>query len=115
YAASLINQRIYSLQILPFTGRKKESPVTFREEMILESSSGDIAGYLIYLLLGQKFYEIFGLSRLAEMAARFVHLEDSEHKLEDMQKDLKLQYFKQRHELIDRNMRELFAARLTFK
>lgn len=134
YAVSIMNQRIHSLQLLPFTpldlsvqeersrkgltgftgGKKAEASVP-KEEIIMESRAGDIAGYLIYLLLGQKFYEIFGLSRLAEMAARFVHLEDSEHKLEDMKKELKLQYFKQRHELIDRNMRELFAARLAFK
>jgi ATP synthase F1 gamma subunit len=114
YAASLMNQRIHSLQLLPFSGIKGQQarPV---QEIIMESSAGDIAGYLVYLLLGHKFYEIFGLSRLAEMAARFVHLEESGHKLEDIKKELQLQYFRQRHEMIDRNMREIFAARAAFR
>ncbi len=114
YATSIMAQRIQSLQLLPPEKSKSTQPMVL-SEIIMESSIGDIAGYLIYLLLGQKFYEIFGLSRLAELAARFVHLEESGHKLEDLQKKLQLQYFRQRHELIDRNMRELFAARLVFK
>ncbi|MGD9015187.1 MAG: F0F1 ATP synthase subunit gamma [Candidatus Omnitrophota bacterium] len=114
YAASLMNQRIQIEQLLPYTGDKKEK-LAITQEIIMESSAGEIAGYLVYLLLGQKFYEIFGFSRLAEMAARYVHLEDSEDKLEKMEQELRLQYFRQRHELIDRNMRELFAARLTFR
>ncbi|MBN3039091.1 MAG: F0F1 ATP synthase subunit gamma, partial [Candidatus Omnitrophica bacterium] len=70
--------------------------------------------YLIYLLLGQKLYEIFGWSRLAELAARFVHLEESTQKLKELNEKLKLEYFRIRHELVDRNMRELFAARALF-
>lgn len=115
YAASIMAQRVQGLQLLPpETSFKSAKPPTL-SGLILESSIGDIAGYLVYLMLGQKFYEIFGLSRLAELAARFVHLEESGHKLEDLQKQLRLQYFRTRHELIDRNMRELFAARLAFK
>ncbi|OGX21857.1 MAG: hypothetical protein A3K54_01300 [Omnitrophica WOR_2 bacterium RBG_13_44_8] len=69
---------------------------------------------MVYLLLGHKFHEIFGLSRLAELSARFVHLEDSEGKIDQLNKQLRLQYYRQRHEMIDRSMRELFAARLAF-
>ena len=114
YAASLINQRIKELDILPLI-RASGTKSTLQSEVIMESSVEDVAAYLAYLLLGYRFYEIFGLSRLAEMAARFVHLEESGHKLEKIEKEVKLQYFRQRHELIDRNMRELFAARLAFK
>ena len=74
----------------------------------------DVIEYLVYLWIGQKFYDIFGLSRLAEFAARYVHLEESLHKLKEMDGKLKLQYFRIRHELIDRNMRELFSARLLY-
>ncbi len=115
YAVSLMAQRIQNIQVLPLTQPAGAQSSVYRGEVIMESSAADIVGYLIYLFLGQKFYEIFGLSRLAEMAARFVHLEDSGHKLEDMEKQIQLQYFRQRHELIDRNMRELFASRLAFK
>jgi len=83
-------------------------------DIIIESNMGDIVEYLIYLWLGEKLYEIFGLSRLAEFAARFVHLEESLQKLKEMDKKLRLQYFRVRHELIDRNMRELFSARLLY-
>ena len=114
YATSIMNQRIHSLELLPFK-RPENKEAQPPAELTIESSLGDIMGYLIYIFLGQKFYEIFGLSRLAEMAARFVHLEESGHKLEKIEADLKLQYFRQRHELIDRNMRELFAARLAFR
>lgn len=113
YATSIVAQHVQSLQLLPFASTKKAN-MPPASELIMESSIDAIVGYLIYLLLGHKFYEIFGLSRLAEVAARFVHLEDSKHKLEDIEKQLKLQYFRQRHELIDRNMREIYSARLAF-
>ncbi len=114
YATSIMTQRIMALQLLPFKrAQRKEILAPF--EVIEESSLGDVAGYLIYILLGQKFYEIFGLSRLAEVAARFIHLEESGYKLDEIEGQLRLQYFRQRHELIDRNMRELFAARLSFR
>jgi F0F1-type ATP synthase gamma subunit len=83
--------------------------------IILESDISAILEYWIYLFLGGKFFQIFQLSRLAELSARFVHLESSKSKIEQLNKELRLQYFRQRHELIDRNMRELFAARLAFK
>jgi ATP synthase F1 gamma subunit len=83
-------------------------------DMLLESNPNYIVEYLLYLWIGHKFYEIFGLSRLAELAARFVHLEDSSQRLKDMEKKIKLEYFRVRHELIDRNMRELFATRLMY-
>ena len=106
--------RIEDEKILPLI-KEKTDRKTQAQEMILESSIEDIAAYLTYQALGNKLHEIFGLSRLAEIAARFLHLEESEHKLEKIKKEVQLQYFRQRHELMDRNMRELFAARLAFR
>jgi ATP synthase F1 gamma subunit len=114
YATSIVAQHIQSLQLLPFSKPEKTKKSISFSEIIIESHLSDTAGYLVYLFLGQKFFEIFGLSRLAEMAARFVHLEESGHKLEDIEKQLRLQYFRLRHELIDRNMREIYSARLAF-
>ncbi len=118
YPLSIVSQVVKILQLVPFS--KEDMKIALRQpsekaELILESSASDIAGYLVYLFLGEKFYEIFGLSRLAELSARFVHLENSKTRIEQFNKQLKLQYFRQRHELIDRNMRELFTARLQFK
>lgn len=116
-AISFTIQRVEIMEFLPYTpsGKKDSGPQTEAAlSTIFESHPGDIIEYLIYLLMGQKIYEIFGWSRLAELAARFIHLEESSQKLERLNETLKLQYFRIRHELVDRNMRELFAARSLF-
>lgn len=117
YPLSIMSLQIRTIQLLPFTkpAKFKSAASIAPSEVILESSIEDITEYLVYLVLGHKFYEIFGLSRLAELSARFVHLEDSKTKIEQLNRQLKLQYFRQRHEFIDRNIRELFAARLAFR
>ena len=112
HPVSFTVQRVETVPILPFTSTSKVSVSI--GDLILESSLADIAQYLISVWIGQKFYDIFGLSRLSEFAARFVHLEESSQKLKDIEKNLKLQYFRVRHEVIDRNMRELFSARLLY-
>jgi len=117
YPISIVAQRVQTLQLLPFVQSGPDNLVqeAAPAEMIKESLVEDIAGFLVFLLLGHKFHEVFGLSRLAELSARFVHLEDSKTKIEQLNKQLRLQYFRQRHEMIDRNMRELFAARMAFR
>ncbi len=117
-ALSAVAQKVQVMQLLPFSlstsATKQESAAVGFKDMIMESKEEDIVSYLFYLLLGHKINEIFGLARLAELSARFSHLETSKTKIEQLNKDLKLQYFRQRHEIIDRNMRELFAARIVF-
>lgn len=115
YSLSLFSQQVQVLKLLPFSKSdniraKKET--SFYPDIIFESAMDDVAGYLVYLLLSRKFYEIFGFARLAEMSARFIHLENSKTKIEQLNKELKMQFFRTRHELIDRNIRELFASRL---
>lgn len=109
-------QHVETIPILPFSPSLRKLPATGEEipDLILESEPKDIVEYLISLWMGQKLYEIFGLSRLAEFAARYIHLEESLQKLKDVDNKLQLQYFRVRHELIDRNMRELFSARLLY-
>jgi len=105
-------QKVELENFLPFVVPYSQ-PLT--SEVILESHPFRIVEYLVYLWLGQKLYEIFSLSKLSEYAARFVHLEESTQKLKEQDLKLRLQYFKLRHELIDRNMRELFSARILYK
>lgn len=117
---SVVAQEIRSTQLLPFSKStyikdSAQAKPGVPSALLLESSIEDVIEYLIFLLLGHKFHEIFGLSRLAELSARFVHLEDSRGKIEQLNKELRLQYLRQRHEIIDRSMRELFAARLAFQ
>lgn len=116
YPVSFTLQRVETLSVLPYvpTSLGQTNPREIPSDIILESDMRDIVEYLVYLWLGQKFYELFGLSRLAEFAARYVHLEESLQKLKEMDRKLRLQYFRVRHELIDRNMRELFSARLLY-
>jgi ATP synthase F1 gamma subunit len=118
FALSIVAQQVKTLQLFPFSKPEQFSnqvPKASVRDAVLESKLEDILEYWIYLYMGQKFFQIFGLARLAELSARFAHLESSKTKIEQLNKELKLQYFRQRHELIDKNMRELFAARLVFK
>jgi ATP synthase F1 gamma subunit len=117
-ASSFTTQYVEILQLLPYARVEKKditASVDVIRNTIWEAHPNDIVEYLLYLLMGQRIYELFGWSRLAELAARFVHLEESSHKLERLNETLKLEYFRIRHELVDRNMRELFAARSLFK
>ena len=113
-AFSLIVQKIERFSPLPFSRINKDSavPLINLDEFIQESSLVDCVEYLVFFWLGQRFYDLLGQARLAELAARFIHLEESSQRLEDLDKQLKLKYFRLKHELTDRSMRELFASRL---
>ena len=108
---SIVSQQVKVIQVFPLVDQTRPSA----DEVMLESSVGELLEYWTHLYLGQKFFQVFGQARLAELSARFNHLENSKGKVDQLNKELKLQYFRQRHEMIDRNMRELFAARLAFK
>lgn len=117
-AISFTLQRVEIEELLPYgssVSKIDETQLDIWRNTIWESQPEDVLEYLVYLLMAQKIYEIFGLSRLAELAARFVHLEESSQKLERFNETLRLEYFRIRHELVDRNMRELFAASSLFK
>lgn len=113
YSVSIISQKVQILTLLPVSvsADKTKTPA----DIILESKVDEVIEYLSYIVTGNKLYDIFGLARLAELSARFMHLENSKTRLEELNKQLRLQYFRQKHELTDRNMRELFAARLAFR
>jgi ATP synthase F1 gamma subunit len=111
HAHSFVVHRVEIVTLLPF--ERPQAPGAPREETIFESDPAAVLEYLVYLVIAQRLFEIFGLARVCEQAARFVHLEESCNKILDMNKKLTLQYFRRRHEIIDSNMRELFAARKT--
>jgi ATP synthase F1 gamma subunit len=117
YALSIVSQQVKTMQLLPFNRQEQINSRQDRVagEIIFESSIGEVLEYWTHLFMGQKFYQVFGMARLAELAARFSHLETSKGKVDELNKGLRLQYFRQRHELIDKNIRELFCARLAFK
>jgi len=82
--------------------------------IVLESTRRDLLEYLVWIWMGEKLVEVFGHSRLAELAARSVHLEGSSQELQQRVRKFRMRYFRRRRELIDANMRELFAARSLF-
>ena len=118
-AVSVVVQRVEVATLIPFIKPQESAEprlpdgqaLTPLQETIMESKAEAVLEYLVYLFLGQRICEIFGMSRLAEQAARFVHLEESCQRISKMNDKLLLQYFRRRHEAIDQNMRELFAAR----
>lgn len=109
-------QHVEVEQFLPYNtaGDQNRGAKYPLDDIILESDIGSMLEYVLFLGVGYRMYEIFGMSRLSEFAARFVHLEESAQKLKDMDAKLQQEYFRVRHELIDRGMRELFSARLLF-
>ncbi len=115
---SFLVQKVKNVLLLPFVIPEVSEASAGREasaaSVIIESNLSDIIEYLVTLYLGQMFYEILGFSRLAELSARFIHLESSSQKLKDIEKQLRLSYFRVRHEIIDKGMREIFAARSVY-
>lgn len=119
-AHSFVVHRVEVVTLLPFKQpvaadapvKTIPAPAGKDDEFIFESEAAKVAEYLIFILIAQRIYEIFGLSRVCEQAARYLHLEESCNKILEMNKKLLLVYFKRRHEVIDANMRELFSARI---
>jgi len=111
---SLVNQRIEEIPILPYSKPLKEGKPSLAgdlSEMLLESSRGKMLEYLTFVLIGHKLKQVFSLSRIAELGARYLHLEESSQRIQEMNQKLKLRYFRLRHEIIDQSIRELFSAR----
>ena len=121
FAISMKIQQVGELSLLPPTAWKKKegveaeegniAPKTIDTDLLLETDPADLVEYLTTIWLGQKIFDILQLSRLAEFAARTIHLEESSQKIKDIDRKLQLKYFRARHEVIDQQMRELFTAR----
>ena len=116
-AHSFVTHRVETAQLIPFMLKERKvqsndpKARNFSSEMILESDPADVAEYLVSIVVAQRLFDIFGYARICEQAARYLHLEESCNKIQEMNKKLYLQYFRRRHEIIDANMRDLFASR----
>ena len=123
-AHSFVIHRVEVVTLVPFVlpesfqgtagAQTQEGGFVKSEGTIFETTPGDLVEYLVFLVMVQQLFEIFGQARLCEQAARYLHLEESCNKIGEMNKKLLLQYFRRRHEVIDANMRELFSARSIF-
>ncbi len=81
---------------------------------VWESAPDQVLEYVVTQWVQQRLAAIFASSRLSELAARYIHLEGSYQELLRRGKKLKHEYFRARHEVIDRSMREIFAAQLLY-
>ena len=119
-AHSFTTHRTEKATLIPFSPVVKESAPNqpmkrkLSTGTILESSPADVSEYLVSLVVAQRLFEIFGYARICEQAARYLHLDESCNKIQEMNKKLYLQYFRRRHEIIDANMRDLFASRALY-
>lgn len=114
---SFTHQEIDSFQLLPYT-RPSQSPGLSPADptlTFLEPSAYSIIDYLVKLWLRRKILEVFWQSKLAELAARAMHLEASVMELAQQKKKLTLQYFRKMHEVTDTNIRECYAGAVARK
>ncbi len=81
--------------------------------VIVESAFSDMVEYLASQWVTAKLYEVFEDSKLAEFSARAMHLEGSLQKVEKEYAKIKQKCSKAAHELVDKGMRESFAAKST--
>ena len=118
-ALSFTLQRVEVIPVLPCQSWLKSATVLRGlrkgQRLLMESRVERVVEYLLWAWLSEKLYEVFGSARLAELAARSVHLEGSTQELKRRRNKLLLRYFRMRHEVIDRGMRELAAARSLYR
>lgn len=118
---SLTVQRVEAIRILPsgdIFGKKQEGvrKVSLKKpEILAEPSLGAVVDYMVRAYLMQKLHDIFLDSKLAECAARIIHLEGSHEEVKNLNRKLMYDYFKILHEKSDKNIREIFASRLRWR
>ena len=78
----------------------------------MESSLDAMIEYLVEIWMVQKLFEVFEDSKLSELSARAISLEESHYKLLDKKKEITYQFFRAKHEIIDKEMRDMFSAQV---
>jgi len=83
--------------------------------LLVEPDGQEVLKGWIKTWLDFRLFQIFWSSKLAEFAARIMHLEGSVQELGRVNNNLRMEYFKYLHSLSDKSIRELTAARLIGK
>jgi len=86
-----------------------------KREIIIEPSINRSVEYLIKIWIEQIISFIFWESKLSEWASRVIHLERSSDEIKKEEKELKRLYFRLRHRISDKNIREIYASRLAIR
>lgn len=126
-AISFSSQEIEVIDLLPcgilFAREHEEAEQLARQgvkrfladarKVIVESSYDDMVTYLAGIWVTSRLYEVFEDGKLAEFGARAMHLEGSLQKVEKEYSQVRQKVTKATHELVDKGMRESFAAKST--
>lgn len=108
-------QRPNIIQLLPCDAlfkKQEELLISEEQKVAVESSLRDIIEYLAGMWIIYRLYDIFEDSKLAEYAARTMRLEESYDTLKREGLKLRYRYFRCKHELVDKGMRESFSSTL---
>jgi len=111
---SITIQQVELETLLPLSRAVSTPPRALLEILIEPDFKAVIEGW-IKSWLDFHLYQIFWSSKLAEFAARIMHLEGSVQELGKINSHLRMEYFKYLHGLSDKSIRELTAARLIGK
>jgi len=107
-------QQVELESLLPLSRAVSAPPRSLLNILIEPDFKAVIEGW-IKCWLDFRLYQIFWSSKLAEFAARVMHLEGSMQELGKINSHLRMEYYKYLHGLSDKSVRELTAARLIGK
>ncbi len=113
---SLMVQKIMVWRPFPYTPQGQDAAAVqepWHPDDPIEPSPVRVAEGLAELWFGGKLLEVFWTSKLAEYAARIMHLEESSQELKHREKNLMMEYFRQVHTARDKIIREITASRQT--
>ncbi len=111
--ASEYKDYVLTLLFMKYVSDKYKADPDSLIEVPEGASFDDMVEYLSGIWVTSKLFEVFEDGKLAEFSARAMHLEGSLQKVEKEYKKVKQKCFKATHELIDKGMRESFAAKST--
>ena len=122
---SLGFQKIESVNLLPYvpsrTPTNKEDEAgqlrKKREQMsvLVEPGKEPIKKTFVELWVGYKLLEVFLSAKLAEYAARIMHLEGSWQEISHLKEGIMFDYFCERHAIQDQTIREISASKVLLK
>lgn len=78
----------------------------------IEPGPAQAVDFLVRATLTQQIHSIFLDAKIAEYAARIVHLEGSYQEITEMNRRVLFSFFKHMHQKSDKDIREIFASRL---
>jgi len=80
--------------------------------LIYEPLKGEIIDYLIKEYLGMIFYQKILETKLSELSARTIFMEEASEKADNLIKNLFHQYFKLKREIVTKEITDLYSHRL---